>query len=1052
MKKLPLFRYLINLLTPCRDDRQKTPLSSTDVNRGSITSLRNYRRSMIAGLLLILIATVLIQRPERHLFNNERNTTTDPQPQIGSSISFEINRGQADGQVKFLSRGNGYGLFLTSTETVFAMSKPQALRSDRKTKGILSAERRTRPVLAPPTVFKMEVVGAKQDADVSGFEPLESRSNYFIGNDPQQWHTDIPHFAKVKYEGIYPGINLVYYSNRRQLEYDFIVAPGADPNQIKLAFKGAEQVRIDSNGELVLDTEAGELRQHKPLVYQEINGSRQQISGNYVMTGDRQVGFELGEYDRTKDLVIDPVLIYSTYLGGFDYDVGNGVEIDAAENTYLTGFTYSNDFPTLNQLQFNMRGLGNAFISKYTSAGRLVYSTFFGGASEDVGFAITSDAAGNIYLTGSTNSGNFPTTDTAYQRLIRGQIDVFVAKVNPTGNALLYSTLLGGQFDDIGNAIAIDNAGNAYVTGETASPDFPTQTALQNTLRGTADAFIVKLNSDGSGASYSTYLGGNGRETGFGITVDGAGSAHVTGFVYSNDFPTKNPVQAALAGRVDAFITKLTPEGTELAFSTYFGGSDDDGGFGIGLDGSGKMYVTGFTTSTDFPTKTPFQAASAGGDDAFIASFSAAGALNYSSYLGGSSEERAFDLAVTPSGDVYVAGRTESADFPVKNAFQPTMGGVPTSLAPAKTQSSGQGRIDLKGRSQIMDVYGRDSVALRSPVEGKTTTALTARTEATAVVAVDGFVTKVGPTGQVVYSSFIGGDGEDRVFGVAADTDGHAFLTGYTTSTNFPIKDAQQPTFKGFADVFVTKIADQATTHTSVSAASYVGQTLSPEQIVAAFGSGLATKTEYAQSIPLPTKLGDITINVKDSAGVEQSSQLFAISPTQINYLLPAGTAFGNAQVLIHNNGVLVSTEDIKVSAVAPGIFTGNMTGQDVVAAVVLRVKADGTQVYEPAIEFDATQNKFVAVPINLGGPSSTDKVFLVVFGTGVRFRSALSAVIANVGGGSAPVFFAGPQGVFSGVDQVNLLLPTSLTGRGEVGLFLVVDGKTSNTVKLNIQ
>lgn len=957
-----------------------------------------------------------------------------------SQLSFESNQGQTDNRVNFLSRGMNYSLYLTSTEAVFALNREAGTPGTRMSEKNTLSPRPTRTAPAAPVVLKMELLGAKTDAAARGEELQGGRSNYFLGSDPRQWRTDVPHYGKVRYSEVYPGIDLVYYGNEGRLEYDFIVAPGQDPNRIRLGFADASSVSIDGNGDLVLGTSAGDLRQHKPVVYQNIDGERREVAGRYVVDADRQVKFEIGAYDRSSELVIDPVLIYSTYLGGLDSEFGNSVETDAAGNTYVTGVTYSRDFMVKEAVQPSLRGVGNAFVSKFDPQGRLLYSTYLGGSSEDAGIAITSDGAGNVFLVGATDSLNFPTTSGAAQATKGGRLDLFVAKLNSTGNSLAYSSYVGGSDDDVAGGVVIDGSGNAYVTGQTLSTNFPVRNPVQGTMRGTSDAFLVKMNATGSSTVYSTYLGGTGREAGFGVAVDGSGAAYVTGIVYSNDFPTVNAIQTTIGGRVDLFLSKFNAAGNAMVYSTYFGGNHDDAGYGIGVDSQGRVAITGFTTSTNFPTKNAFQTGNAGGDDAIIVKFDTNGSLLYSSYVGGGAEDRAFDLAVAPSGAVYITGRTDSDNFPVKDPFQTVFNNGAGNPA-AATQLRGEGPIN----SPIFDEYGRDSIEFRrqGPANANSTTGV-------AQIVRDGFVAKISDTGAITYSSFLGGGDEEKVFGIAVDANGFASITGLTVSRNFPTRAALQKGLKGTADVFVAKIADQATTQTTTSAASFQGNALAAEQIVAAFGYDFVSNVLSASSLPLPTTLEGLTIKVIDSAGAERAASLFYVSGGQVNYLIPAGTALGTARVVVTRNNVIISTESVRIDSVAPGIFSATSDGQGLASAVILRVKADGTQTYEPMVRFDSSVNKFVAVPISFG--DATDRVYLILYGTGIRNRASLSAVSASVGGTALPALFAGAQGQFVGLDQINLELPRSLAGRGEVDVQLSVDGKSANSVKVNIK
>lgn len=1009
---------------------------------------QSYCWGQVAVSFLVLFflgaATVIDNQPlsvrAPQQLGNPPNYPTTKQAQAAelyrqSPMYFEANQGQTDGRVKFLARGSGYSLFLTEVGATFALQRPRASAptgTPRPATGVLQA----RPA-ATPLMLRMQLLGANRAAQARGLKLLPSKSNYAVGNDPEQWRTGIPHYAKVEYQHVYPGIDLIYYGNQQELEYDFVVAPGANPNRIKLAFDGARKIRIDERGELVLETAAGELRQHKPVIYQEVDGARREIPGHFVLRG-RQVSFALGDYDRTRSLVIDPSLVYSTYLGGSDADFGNGIDVDAQGNAYVTGITYSPDFPTRAPLQFSLQGVGNVFIAKLDPAGQLIYATYLGGSGEDVGFAIAADAAGNAYVTGATDSSNFPIIAGAAQAVRRGRLEVFVSKLNPTGSQLLYSTFLGGQSDDVAGSIAVNAAGEAYVTGETLASDFPLQNAIQRTLNGPTDAFVTRLNASGSGLIYSTLLGGRGQEFAYGITLDAAGSAYITGITYSDNFPTRNPTQALLGGRVDAFVTKLAPAGNELIYSTYLGGAHDDGGFGIGVDGAGNAFVAGFTTSTNFPTRNPFQASNGGGDDAFVARFNAAGELVFASYLGGAGNDRAFDLVVDAAGNIYFAGRTESTNFPLVNPLQIRIGLGQVNVAPTNAKVAGK-----QPREAVAENYGRDATRWAGAAEQ-------ASYQQQQTEPRDAFVVKISAAGVIIYSTYLGGSDEEKAFGIAVDTAGNVYVTGLTASGDFPIRNAVQAVLRGIADAFITKISDAGSAQTSVSAASFQGGSLAREAIVAAFGSDLAAQAQAASATALPTLLGATSVQVRDSAGGEHLAPLFFISPQQINYLVPAGAAQGTATITTLNGNLIVGTETIQIAAVAPGLFTANADGRGVPAAVILRVKESGNQTFESLAEFDAAAGRFIATPVDLG--SESDQVFLVLFGTGLRHRSALTGITASIGGVSAPALFAAANPDFTGMDQINLRLARSLVGRGEVDVVLTVDGQAANTVRIKIK
>src|SRR6202795_357270 len=653
-------------------------------------------------------------------------------------LSFEANHGQADGQVKFLSHTSGYTLFLTGDEAVLALSGKRA--KDAAPKGAsgfggatVSLKRypdtnpnpdsnpnRATPQSLTGGVLRMKLRDANPGAKVSGLDELAGTSNYFIGNDPAKWRTNVPTYAKVKYEGIYSGIDMVYYGNQRQLEYDFIVAPGADPRRIAFEVRGAKRIRQDRRGDdLVFKMGDGEIRWHKPVVYQEKDGARQLVAARYAITSRNRVGFELAKYDASRPLYIDPLtdtLIYSTYLGGNLDDTGFAIAMDSAGDAYVTGLTYSSNFPTMDPLQPANDGGGDAFVSKINPSGSaLVYSTYLGGSGYDLGYGIAVDSAGNAYVTGLTYSSNFPTMNPLQPAFGGGNYDAFVAKLNPSGSALVYSTYLGGSGDDFAGGIAVDSAGNAYLEGRTTSTNFPTMNPLQATNGGGADAFVVKLNSAGSALVYSTYLGGSGYENDQGhggIAVDSAGNVYVTGDTDSSNFPTTPGVIDRTCPHGcqynEPYVTKLNPTGSALVYSTYLPGQIYDFGAGIAVDSAGDAYVVGKTiyqSSNAFlyklnPTGSALVGGHSGYNDStgdgvavdssgsayftgrkhfqvYIVKFSpgSAGPAFSVVYLHGNVQEEGIGIAVDNSNHAFVTGYTASTNFPTKNPLQPTFGG-----------------------------------------------------------------------------------------------------------------------------------------------------------------------------------------------------------------------------------------------------------------------------------------------------------------------------------------------------------------------------------------
>jgi hypothetical protein len=583
----------------------------------------------------------------------------------------------------------------------------------------------------------MKLAGANARAGVTGADALPGKSNYFIGSDPSQWRTNVPTYGAVKYAAVYPGIDLVYHGNQRLLEYDFLVAPGADPRAIGIRFQGARKLTVNGDGALVIGFGGSEVIEPAPVVYQEVGGRRQTVAGRYVLRGKGRVGFGVATYDRRRPLVIDPTLVYSTLLGCCWLNDFAAIAVDGSGNAYVTGEISPSNFPTTpGAFQTTPGGVQDAFVSKLDPAGSaLVYSTYLGGDGGTLGTGIAVDASGNAYVTGYTDSPYFPTTPGAFQTTFSGDpsntVHAFVSKLNAVGSALVYSTYLGGSEDDFGYGIAIDPSGCAYVTGDTRSPNFPTtRGAFQTTYGGNSDVFVTKLNAAGSVLVYSTYLGGGDGDYAQGIALDASGNAYVVGWTGS-DFPT-TPGAFLTTSPGGAFVTKLNSAGSALVYSTYLVGTNSalgsgTYGDGIAVDASGSAYVTG-DTSPNFPT-TPGAFQTAYGS-IFVTKLNATGSdLIYSTFLGGSGNGFGNGIAVDASGSAYVTGAIDSSGFPITpGAVQATYGG---------------GEYDA-------------------------------------------YLSKLDAAGSVlVYSTYLGGSGWDLGRGIAVDASGNVYVTGVTESSNF---------------------------------------------------------------------------------------------------------------------------------------------------------------------------------------------------------------------------------------------------------------------------
>jgi len=665
---------------------------------------------------------------------------------------FEPNTGQTAPEVRFLTRSPGMVVFFTDTAAVMVLHKGHARSRDRSHKHgpSLKAERE---------VIRMKLAGATAPRRAVGLEKLPGVSNYFRGNDPKKWRTDVPHYARILYQGVYPGIDMICHGENRQLEYDLVVQPGADPRRIELAWEGVERLRANADGDLVLATRLGELVQKRPRVYQDVGGRRVEVAASYAIRPGGRVAFELARYDRSRTLTIDPVLlVYSTYLGGSFDDDAYTIAVDSMGSAYAAGQTASTDFPTLSAFQNSYKGDYDVFVTKFSPAGNtLVYSTYLGGSGNDDPEEIAVDGAFSAYVAGATTSPDFPVAS-AYQSTLKGSQNAFVTKLSPAGNALVYSTYVGGSGSDYGSCTVVDAAGAAYVTGDTTSPDFPTHSAYQSSAPSGDHAFVFKLAPAGNALAYSTYLAGHGQDQGISIAVDGAGSAYVAGDTTSTDFPTQSAYQSTLKGGQNVFVTKLAPAGNALAYSTYLGGSGVDQSEGIAVDTAGSAYVTGATKSTNFPTQSPYQSTLKGGQNIFVTKLTPAGnALVYSTYLGGSGEDLAIGIQVDAARAAYITGYTTSPDFPLQSPFQATFAGGPV---------------------QHQDAY----------------------------------VAKLAPSGAaLIYSTYLGGSGDDQANYIAVDAAGAAYVAGYTTSTDFPTHLPYQAVNRatpasGYSTAFVTKL------------------------------------------------------------------------------------------------------------------------------------------------------------------------------------------------------------------------------------------------------
>jgi hypothetical protein len=682
-------------------------------------------------------------------------------------LAFEQNQGQIDPRVKYMARGNGYTVFLTAHDAVFALHSLQSRGKSAAPKALHTTE-------APDAAIRLHLAGSNPHSTISAASQLPGHSNYFIGNDQRRWHAGVPQYARVSYRDAYPGVNMAYYGVQKQLEFDFIVAPGASPDPIRLGVSGANHISTDEQGNLVLASSAGNVLLHKPVAYQQNDGVRQPVDARFVLQSRNQVSFELGNYDRSRELVIDPSVTYATYLGGTAEDDGNAIAVDGSGNAYVTGETKSNLFPGTTG---GYVGGFDVFVTKISATGStLDYSTYVGGNGDDSGNAIAVDSSGRAFVAGGTGSNNFPFTPGVLQKTFGGgNFDAFVFGLSSNGS-LIYSTYVGGGGDDIANGVALDSAGNTFIVGSTTSTNFPPPV---NSISGeTAGGFAMELNSSASALVYSTYIGAGGNDFAAAVAIDSADNTYVTGATKSPTYVTTSGAVQPMCGSdgncngglYDAFVTVIKPMGGGLVYSTFLGGEAVDEGFGIAVDSAGDAYVTGFTQSTHFPlgvSRVQSTLKGNGTSDAFVSELNPTGSqLLNSTYLGGSGNDSGLAIAVDNQQNAYVTGVTSSSDFPTVNPTQPNNGGQN-----------------------------------------------------------DAFVSEFNPGGSsLVFSTYLGGSGSENtstsgtaggggsLASIAVDSAANIYVTGTTTSPtgSFPATTgAFQTTFQGGAsDAFVAKYAN----------------------------------------------------------------------------------------------------------------------------------------------------------------------------------------------------------------------------------------------------
>lgn len=663
---------------------------------------------------------------------------------VADPLLFTPNLGQWDSKVLYRACAGAATLWFTSDGVYIQFS------DFGKNIDVERGAGRPEPTTVDIELVKITFQNCKVSPVVEASDLVDYKCNFFLGNDPSHWRTDVPSYASITYRDIYPGIDLCYYSTNGLLEYDYIVRPGADPAIIRTMYETPGVMELLPSGEVVVRTRLGEISESQPRCRQATDLGSREFAGQFRLLGSNTFTFEIPQNVRAdKEMTIDPIMKFSTYLGGSSSDEAYAIDASSSGSPYVTGQTASADFPFVSGYDNSLTGTWDLFVTKFANNGTsLVYSTYIGGSGNELGRDIHEDGYGEVGITGYTTSNNYP-LNLAFDNTLGGSRDAFVTLLNSSGNGLILSTYVGGSSDDDGFGVIADGSNlELYATGWTASSDFPTSNAYDATYNGGNDAFAVKITLFG-GLGYGTYIGGSGSDIGWELAIDANYDAYIAGLTSSNNFPTVNAYDATANGGNDVFACKLSSSGNTLIYSTYIGGSGNDQGLGIDVDGSGNAYVCGLTSSSNYPTANAYDATYNGGYDINLTKLNSNGnGLLYSTFIGGSSHEYAYAVCVDSKRQVYLCGRTESSNFPLVNP----------------TDNSYNGNIDA-------------------------------------------YVTKVATAGtSLAFSTFLGGSGQDLGLGLGIDVYCNAYAAGSTTSTDFQLANPYDNTRNGTYDAFVTKL------------------------------------------------------------------------------------------------------------------------------------------------------------------------------------------------------------------------------------------------------
>ena len=992
--------------------------------RSSSSLLLGSTVTILCGLLLLLSS-----RPSHGSAQPQSISALAPRPSISQislgldkrvaaelydriPLSFEEARGQAsanvhaDSGMEFVSRIPGYWLGLGKDEIVVA---------DRSSQGNARKPLRIR------------LLGARDSVQLRGIGQLPGVSNYYVGNDPGKWQTGVSHFGKVEYQGLYQGVDAVFYGKAREMEFDFVIAPETDPGAIRMKISGDTGLSLSDSGDLVMGIGADAMRLQRPEIFQKVDGLSRRIKGGFTIDGDT-VSFRVGVYDRSRPLIIDPLLLYAGYLGGAGTDIIRAADVDASGNVIVAGSTTSTNFPALNEVQGSNRGDSDGFVAKFAPNGAtLLYSTYFGGAGTDEFSAVTVDSTGSAWFVGDTNSANFPILNGQQVSLSLGH-DAVISRLNSVG-LLQFSTYFGGNGDDFARGVAVNSTG-VYVVGDTFSTNLPIGISAQTTYGGGTptecpvtssgqplggDVFVLKLDSSATTRLYSTYLGGSGCEAGRGIAVDAAGNAYITGATNSPTFPTVNPLQASLGGGScapfdggaaytcpDAFVAKLNPSGSALVYSTYLGGNSLDDAAAIAIDSAGAAYIVGDTQSPNFPLLNPLKSSRTGTQNVFVSKLNASGSgFAYSTYYGGGNMDSGRAIKVDSTGRAFIAGFTSSLDFPLASAIQTSLAGS-SDLFVATFNSLGTGTD---------------------------------------------------------FSTYYGSAGEDQAHGLVIDESGNTWVVGHTQSSTFPTRGAPfQTASAGGTDGILLKIEPVPASPPPPP----------PPQTPVVSSGGVVNNASFAPN-PAPVAPGSIAAvfggNLNDGSSVQSSSfgpdgKLVTIlggaSATINNIPAPMFYSFtGQLGVQIpfelsgQTTGTIVVTVagqssvpvSINLDPTAPGIFTTNQQGTGMAAML-----------HQDGVTAVTAQN-----------PAHPNEV-IIFFGTGLgTLTPALATGAASAGnrtvvtptvsidGVQVVPDFSGAAPNFVGLNQINVRVPAGTRTASNIPVTLIIGGKLSNSVTIPV-